>query len=59
VGLLLGHWPVLNSPRDDQELALFQPDVTISKFHAEAAFGHQEQLVFVVVVVPGTATNGP
>src|ERR1700690_172602 len=29
VGLLIGDGPVFNAPRDDQELAFFEPDVTI------------------------------
>jgi hypothetical protein len=52
VNLVLGHRPVFDVPRDDQELALPQPDVTVSELHAEPAAHHQDQLVLVVVVVP-------
>src|SRR5262245_3789913 len=37
---------------DDQEFALFEPDVPIPELHAEAALDHEEEFVLVVVVVP-------
>src|SRR5262245_48362426 len=52
VSLLLGHRPVFDAPRDDQELARFQPDVPVAELHAEAAVHDQEQLVLALVVVP-------
>jgi hypothetical protein len=38
-GLLLGHGAVFDATRDDQELALFEPQVPIPKLHAEPACG--------------------
>ncbi|HWG46550.1 MAG TPA: hypothetical protein VN688_27560 [Gemmataceae bacterium] len=50
--LLVGDGPVFDPTGDDQELALFQPDVPIPKLHAKPASDDQEEFVFVVVVVP-------
>jgi hypothetical protein len=52
VGFLIGHWAVFDATRNDQELALLQPNMAIPELHAEPAFDHQEKLVLVVVVVP-------
>ena len=44
--------PMLYSSRDDDELAFFKPDVTISKLHAKTTVDDKEQLIFVFMVVP-------
>src|SRR5207237_7148275 len=44
--------PVFDATVDDQELALFEPDVPIPKLHAKPAFDDKEEFVLGVVVVP-------
>jgi len=44
--------PMLHASRDDEELALFERDGMVAKFHPEPAPNHQEQLIFVVMVMP-------
>src|SRR5580700_12156788 len=43
--------------RDDQELALLDPYVTVLKFHAEPALDHEEQFVLDIVMVPDEWTG--
>jgi hypothetical protein len=38
--------------RDDEELAFFQPNVAIAKFHPKSPLDYEEQLILSVVVVP-------
>src|SRR5580700_3781254 len=47
----IGHWAMLDAARYHDELAFFDPHVTLAKLHAEASFDHQEQFVFVVVMM--------
>ena len=44
--------PMLDAARHDQELALLDPLLPIAKVHPESAPDDQEQLVFVLVVMP-------
>src|SRR5713101_9310013 len=44
---LLGNGTVLDSARDHDEFAFFQPDLAVAKLHAEAAFDHQKHFVFI------------
>src|SRR5262249_10589209 len=50
--LLIGHRPVLNLPRHDDELPLLDPHRPVAILHAEATLHDLETLVFVVVMVP-------
>ena len=43
---------VLDSPWNHDHFAGFQPLIAISKAHLEPTFEYQEQLIFVVVIVP-------
>ncbi len=43
---------MLHASGHDEELTLLQPDVAIPVLHSESPFDHQEQLVFVVMLVP-------
>jgi hypothetical protein len=52
VRLLVGDRMVFDPTGDDQELALFQPDVPIPKLNAKSAFDDEEEFVLVVVVAP-------
>src|SRR6516165_8933444 len=52
MNLLLSHRSMLNALGNNQELTLFQPDITIPVLHPEPPFHHQEQLVFMVMLVP-------
>jgi hypothetical protein len=47
----VGYRFVLDAPRNDDEFALFDPFVTVAKFHAETAFDDEEHFVFVLVMV--------
>ena len=42
---------MLDPTRHHDEFTFLDPLVTIAKFHAKAAFDHQEQLVFVFMVM--------
>lgn len=50
--LFFGHGFVFDSARHDDELAWFEFDVFASEFDAEASLHNQEQLVFVLVMMP-------
>ena len=43
---------VLDAARHDDEFALIHDGFAIAEFHAQSAFDDQEQLVFVVVMMP-------
>ena len=43
---------MFDAARDDQEFAFVDYCRAITELHAQSAFGHQEQLVFVFVMVP-------
>src|SRR6266436_10269432 len=55
-GFFIGHGAVLDAARDYKEFSLFQPDVAVAKFHAEAAFDHEKKFIFVCMVVPDELT---
>ena len=48
----IGDRPVLDSARDHDELAFFEPDGLVAELDAEPAPHHQEHLIFVVMVMP-------
>ncbi len=48
---LVRHWTMLHTTRHNDKFALFDPFVAIAKIHAETAFHHQKQLIFVFVMV--------
>ena len=50
--LLFGDRSVLDASGHDEELALFQPNVAVPELHPESPLDHQEESVFVVVLVP-------
>src|SRR5437763_6281313 len=50
--LFVSNRAMFDATRDHQEFALFQPDVSVAKLHAKAPFDHQEQLVFVFMMMP-------
>lgn len=50
--LLLGHGSVFNATGNNQDLALFKPNMAIPELHAETALHDQERFVLVVVLVP-------
>src|SRR5712691_387507 len=52
VDLLLRHRTVFHPARNNIKLALFNRDVAIAQLHQQAALGHQEQFVFVVMMMP-------
>src|SRR5262245_2910265 len=52
VDLLFGDWPMLHSARHDQEFTLFEPDHAIAEVHPKASLDHEEEFVFVLMVVP-------
>jgi hypothetical protein len=58
VRLLVGDRPMFDATGHHQEFALFEPDVPIPEFHAEAALHHQEQFVLLVVVMPDERPPG-
>src|SRR5262249_20668483 len=43
---------MLDTMRDDQELALFQPDVAVVQLHQQTALHDQEELIFSLVMMP-------
>src|SRR5690349_8986982 len=43
---------MLNAARDDDEVTGIQLDLAVAQFDDERAFVHQEQLVFVFMLVP-------
>ena len=43
---------MLDSARDNDELAFFELNGLVSKFDAEASLHHQEHFVFILVVMP-------
>jgi hypothetical protein len=47
----VGDGTMFDTARDDDELAFFDPFVTLAKLHAEAAFDYKEEFVFVLVMV--------
>src|SRR5262249_26823113 len=49
---LLGHGPVFDATRYDQEFALRQPDMAISELHPKPPLDDEEHLVLILVVVP-------
>src|ERR1700676_1313912 len=48
----VSHGTMLDSPGNDNELAFLQPHLPVAELHPEAAFRHQEHLVFLVMMVP-------
>src|SRR5207245_6311543 len=48
----LSHGPVLDASRYHDEFALLQPHLPVTELDAEAPFDHQEQLVFVLMMMP-------
>ena len=52
MNLFVRYRTVFGAPRDDEKLALCEPDVAIPELHAELAADDQEQLILVVVLVP-------
>src|ERR1700680_2804989 len=48
----VSHGTMLDSPGNDNELAFLQPPLPVAELHPEAAFRHQEHLVFLVMMVP-------
>jgi hypothetical protein len=56
VGLLIGDGPVFDATGDDQELAFFEPDVSIPKLHPKPAFDDEKQFVFIIMVMPDERT---
>jgi hypothetical protein len=50
--LLLRNWAVLHTPRDDYELAFFDPFLSITEIDPEPPGDDKEQLVFILMVVP-------
>jgi hypothetical protein len=52
VNFFVSDRPMFNATRHDQEFSFLDPCVAITKLHAEPALHYEEQLVFVVVVVP-------
>src|SRR6266850_1848212 len=47
---------MLRNVRDDDELARLDYELLVSELHAQPAFHHEEQLVFMLVVVPDELT---
>jgi hypothetical protein len=47
----VGDGLVLDATGNDDELAFFDPFVTVAEFHAEAAFHHEEHFVLVFVMM--------
>lgn len=43
---------MLDIPWDDDEFAFFDPDMSVPELHAKTAFDNEEQLVFVLMMVP-------
>lgn len=52
VHFVVGNGAVLKAARDDEHVAGFQINISIAKFHAEATLDDEEELVFVLVMVP-------
>ena len=52
MNLLVGNRAMLDFSWHDEELALLQPDLAVTVLHPESPLDHQEQLVFVVMLVP-------
>lgn len=52
VDLVVGHRPVLDAARHDEEFPLLQLDRVVPELQAEPALHDEEQLVLVLVVVP-------
>src|SRR5438552_3372007 len=50
--LALGHGPVLDAARDDEELPRLEAHVPVAELHAELARHDEEHLVLEIVVVP-------
>ena len=52
MNFVFGNRSMFYPPWYDEELAVFQPDITLSALHPEPPFDHQEAFVFMVVVEP-------
>src|SRR5947199_8552893 len=52
MSLLIGHGSVFDAVRDDEKFAFLQPNIPVSKLHPKPALDDEEQLVFIIVVVP-------
>src|SRR5271157_3376582 len=50
--LLFGNWAMLDASGHDWKLAFLQPDIAVPELHPESPLDHQEQLVFVVMLMP-------
>ena len=50
--LFVGHRHMLHAFRDDDELALTDGQILVAQLDGQRAFDHEEQLVFVLMVMP-------
>lgn len=57
VNLFVCYGAVFDTAGNDEELALFEPDPAIAELHVEAALDDQEELVFMVMMVPHERTE--
>jgi hypothetical protein len=55
--LFVSDRPVLDTPRDNDEISLLEQFHAITKFHPESATNHKEQLILVRVIVPNELTS--
>jgi hypothetical protein len=49
---IVGHGPMLDAARDDQELSGLELDYAVAQFHAEPAFDHEEEFILALVLMP-------
>jgi hypothetical protein len=52
MNLVDGDWPMFDAAGHDQQLAFFQPNLPVTKIHAEASLNDQEKLVLMFMVMP-------
>jgi hypothetical protein len=52
VSLRLRRWLVLNTTRNDVELAFFEDNDSVSQMNAQLALEYEEEFIFVGVMVP-------
>src|SRR5271165_5607584 len=52
VRLFVGHGAMFRFSWYNDELAFFEPDVPVSELHAKATLDHEEELVFVFMMMP-------
>jgi len=53
VNFLLGHWAVLGSLGDNEQLSGSQSDVPIAQLNGQLPLQHQKEIIALVVLVPG------